>query len=645
MSRGSFSHTPIWSSSTIIMQGMVCTIPSNPHIVGVWVRIAIYFQNLLCFIQALWPLWGGKVTVYEVYSTGGLSTTNLFLGFAILTSCIVQALTVGIADYGASIVLSLSWMTNTGVFVHFLLYVQYRSQEDIEPKLSAWVNRIKPERWVHGMFRLPYRSRKRSGPHRESAKDAYKVLIKQVAIVFSSLHLSMTAAFGIWLRSTPKSFGRDEGARCAFDVAELAILRGFVPFGKDGLRVFSLILYSLFLIPGINLIIPAGAFLSIYCLASHQRLRPSIPPASRAPPTHPTRANKHVTHTVTPLLSEPSTEAIEMHPLREHSSRSAINPRMAANYLASVVPQDLEVQTQTLGPQPQGRIAKLRQVIPVGTGLIILLCINIMFIVDIELTLRRIRHYQDDASGNKTEWAFGQILAMVLVFLPLIVQQRRELQTKLNESLIKAIKSEDVEQISCWVYAGADVNVQGGDGKTALEVTTLGKRWELVRFIVEAGANANRRFRSGRSGRPTTPLRAALEAEAPLSIIEAMLVQGADPDTQGSLNDHACLHQACQEGREYVVALLVNYGANPNIQGPGNWTPLHYACDRGHTGCAQIILEAKATINAQASGGWTALHLACYNGRVNCVRLLLQHGANTSVKNVVELLHLYGVTE
>ncbi|KAJ3513639.1 hypothetical protein NMY22_g14979 [Coprinellus aureogranulatus] len=731
----------ILPSSTTVMQGvrlLVCAIPSNPDIAGIGVRIAIYIQNLLCFIPALWALWDGKVTDYELDSTDGYSTTNLFLAFAILISCIVQALTIGVANYHASIVLSLSWMNNTSVFVYFLLYVQYRGQEDIEPKWSAWVNHIK--RRVHGMVRLPDGLRQRGGSHRLSAKDAYKVLIQRITLVLGSLHLSLMAALGIWLWSKPQSFGKDEGSRCAFDVAELAILGIFVPFGKEGLRAFSLALYSLFLIPGFNLLLPVGAFLSIYCLASRRRPSPSDLPTSRAPPTLPS-TNEH----------------IELRPLPNRSSPSTANHPSTANLLNSAELNGPEMQTQTLDPQPQGRIAKLQQVMPVGIGLLILLCINIIFIVDIELTLRRNRHYQDDASSDEAEWGFGQILAMVLVFMPLrdlgesIVRRRHELQTKLNESLTRAINSKDVEQISRWVNAGADINVEGDDGqkafnvacsqegqhqlvslliekdvdqaellaeairvknpeyvslcvragadvnvrtpedqtaldvafaqedqhelisllvekgvvlnevlaeaipnknfehlsgcvkygadvnmkasdsRTALEVTVLEKKWDLVRSIVKAGASVNQQFHSDWLYEPA--LQVAYSQDAPMSVLELMLEKGADPNTRSGSFNEVCLHEACRKGKDDVVSLLLKYGANPDIQDFNQWTPLHYACASKHAKCTEILLEAGANINAQEDDGWTALHLACWNRHVDCVKLLLERGADTSIRD------------
>ncbi|KAF6763568.1 hypothetical protein DFP72DRAFT_750251, partial [Ephemerocybe angulata] len=118
-----------------------------PDIAGVGVRIAIYIQNLLCFIPAFWALADGKVTRGELDAAETQATTNLVLAFAILISSIVQAQTLGLTNYHASIVLNMSWMNNTNAFIYFLLYVQYKSQGSnprrVPPTWSAWARHIR----------------------------------------------------------------------------------------------------------------------------------------------------------------------------------------------------------------------------------------------------------------------------------------------------------------------------------------------------------------------------------------------------------------------------------------------------------------------------------------------------------------------
>ena len=56
------------------------TITANPDVSGIGVRIAIYAQNLLSFIPALWALKDGRVTPTELGELEKQSTTILIHG-------------------------------------------------------------------------------------------------------------------------------------------------------------------------------------------------------------------------------------------------------------------------------------------------------------------------------------------------------------------------------------------------------------------------------------------------------------------------------------------------------------------------------------------------------------------------------------
>ncbi|KAJ6523363.1 hypothetical protein B0H19DRAFT_908654, partial [Mycena capillaripes] len=116
-----------------------------PDIAGIGVRVAIYAQNLLSFVPAVWALCDGEVSDYELDSVETQSTTILITAFAILISAMVQA-TRRLSGLHASIILDLSWMNNTNTFIYFLLYVQYKTQpgpQQIRPQFSAWMKHLR----------------------------------------------------------------------------------------------------------------------------------------------------------------------------------------------------------------------------------------------------------------------------------------------------------------------------------------------------------------------------------------------------------------------------------------------------------------------------------------------------------------------
>jgi hypothetical protein len=127
---------------------MSCAIPGNPDINGIGVRIAIYVQNILSFMPALYALINdSKVDKDELDTVEKQSTTILITAFAILISLIVQALAFNLSAFHTSIVLSLSWMNNTNTFIYFVLYIHHMSDPDrkkqvVEPHWSAWYHHV-----------------------------------------------------------------------------------------------------------------------------------------------------------------------------------------------------------------------------------------------------------------------------------------------------------------------------------------------------------------------------------------------------------------------------------------------------------------------------------------------------------------------
>jgi hypothetical protein len=186
-------------------------------------------------------------------------------------------------------------------------------------------------------------------------------------------------------------------------LATTVILGHPVPFGSSQLRAWSIAIYSLFLAPGLNLILPMGFFLALFlgCQACYRHEQ-----------------------------SDPNLQ-------------------------------------QSLDPD-HGR---LPSIMPAIICMVLLLAINLIFMVDIELTLH------ENRSLNDSTWTFGQILAMLLLVLPLrdiveTISARRETKRKeelarhekrhlaqLTETLRNSIRDGGTpDGILDLVKKGADVN-------------------------------------------------------------------------------------------------------------------------------------------------------------------------------------------
>jgi len=76
-------------------------------------------------------------------------------------------------------------------------------------------------------------------------------------------------------------------------------------------------------------------------------------------------------------------------------------------------------------------------------------------------------------------------------------------------------------------------------------------------------------------------------------------------------------------GVSSVVEVLIDAGADVNIQRDNRWTALHYATKCGHIECASILLSNEAQIGILNDSGWTALEYACRQNNKDMVELLL----------------------
>jgi hypothetical protein len=190
------------------------------------------------------------------------------------------------------------------------------------------------------------------------------------------------AILGVWMWSDLELFGLGnrkpitfkDANGLALERATIAILGRSVPLASSGLRIASIAIYSIFLVPGFNLIPPMILFLAAY-IGCH-----------RLP------------------------------------------------------------------------LAKRWDVLPAYIGLGVLLSINIVFIVDIEITRKINIEIQGE---DEADWGFGQILAILLLLLPLrdlieaLLERRlKQRQGELNADLTQAVADQDFDRVKQAIERG-----------------------------------------------------------------------------------------------------------------------------------------------------------------------------------------------
>ena len=113
------------------------------------------------------------------------------------------------------------------------------------------------------------------------------------------------------------------------------------------------------------------------------------------------------------------------------------------------------------------------------------------------------------------------------------------------------------------------------------------------------------------------------------------------------------LHWAAASGSVDAVTFLLAppVEADPRAARGNNFTPLHSAAMHGHSAVCEVLLNAGAEVNVQTNPqGYAPLHSAAFAGHVEAIRVLLAHGADRGLTNYrserpADTAHRTGQTE
>ena len=118
--------------------------------------------------------------------------------------------------------------------------------------------------------------------------------------------------------------------------------------------------------------------------------------------------------------------------------------------------------------------------------------------------------------------------------------------------------------------------------------------------------------------------------ESPLTPLSDWNEGNAQYQRALSISSSACFLDA--------MKLLIENGADVNLQDIHKRTPLHLACENTAESevhdCVEFLLRKGASANVQDVFGRTPLHIAAKEGCAKTIKLLLDHGASTSIKNL-----------
>ena len=182
-----------------------------------------------------------------------------------------------------------------------------------------------------------------------------------------------------------------------------------------------------------------------------------------------------------------------------------------------------------------------------------------------------------------------------------------------------------VNTVEYLLSQGADVNVQGGHHRNALQVASTRGNDKIVELLLSNGADVN-----AEGGFYGNALQAA-SREGHDKIVELLLSKGADINAQGGRNGNA-LQAASGQGHDTIVELLLSKGADVNAQDGYYGNALQAASVEGHTKIVELLLSKGADVNTQGGHYGNALHGASRQGYDKIVELLLSKGADVNAQ-------------
>ncbi|WP_407671197.1 ankyrin repeat domain-containing protein [Paraburkholderia phymatum] len=166
------------------------------------------------------------------------------------------------------------------------------------------------------------------------------------------------------------------------------------------------------------------------------------------------------------------------------------------------------------------------------------------------------------------------------------------------DTMIKAVKFDDVKEVKKQLANGMDPNMADNQGMPLLVIAAREKSDKVVAALVD---------------NPKT-----------------------DVDILDKAGENAMM-MAALVGDFNIVKLLIAKDAEVNKKG---WAPLHYAAANGHDDIVKLLLDHDAYIDTGSPNGTTPLMMAARGGHVSTVKLLLDSGADLNVKNQLGLTAL-----
>src|SRR5215831_14409623 len=238
--------------------------------------------------------------------------------------------------------------------------------------------------------------------------------------------------------------------------------------------------------------------------------------------------------------------------------------------------------------------------------------------------------------------------------------------------LADAAMNRDTATVRKLIDQHVDVNAPGADGTPALHWLVRVNDFDTARRLIRAGADVSKPNRYGVTPMSLASANGSAEMTATkvgnVDAVRTLLDHGATVDARDPAFQQTALMMAVRENHPDVLNLLIDRGAQVNVQTrtgptpnwvlpnsvpgfghgigivrgglpergsryliPGAMTPLLYAARDGRIESAKLLLAAGAGIEHADANGITPLLMAITNNHIAMARFLIEQGASVRV--------------
>lgn len=208
-------------------------------------------------------------------------------------------------------------------------------------------------------------------------------------------------------------------------------------------------------------------------------------------------------------------------------------------------------------------------------------------------------------------------------------EEDTETDADLHSALLRATTADCTDAVEFLLSLGADANCTSEDGDTPLIIACRNRSMSITGLLLNVHANVNLQNDKG-----WTALMELCTSKTPNEELVKLVVQsGADVNIQ-SVSNQTTLIVAAVQGHPTTIQYLLDEGAAVNAHNEDYYTPLMFACVFGYDEIVRLLLSRGADSNIlvqQDEVHLTPLKFACFYQMSVCVELLLASGADPNL--------------